>query len=142
MVKMRCRTSSDIALLLLCWFIAGCSGLQVRGIIAGQTLESRVDSEIARYYLADYLAGNPAAPALDSRIDQVYEKINGHIPDHNELKEISSEFSPDFAALFFADEIARKPLNRRFREIFDKSYNYTREAFPKNQLQLPEAAAN
>lgn len=138
---MSCRTPLDTGLLFLFLFISGCSGLPVRGIIAGQTLESRVDSEIARYYLANYLAGNPATPALDSRIDQVYAQINGHIPDHNELKEISNELSPDFAALFFADEIARKPQNRRLRELFDESYSYTQEAFPKNQLRLPETAA-
>ena len=60
--------------------LPACSGLPVRGMIAGQSLESRVDSEAARYYVANYLAGNRTDPALDARIDRVYQNMNGHLP--------------------------------------------------------------
>ena len=47
----------------------------------------------------------------------------------------------DFAALLLADEIARVPLNRRFRTLFDAAYGYTRKSFPKNGFQPPATAA-
>ena len=62
--------------------LSSCAGLPVRGVVGGQTFETRVDSEVARYYLGNYLAGNHSDPALDERIDRVYQSSNGHLPDH------------------------------------------------------------
>lgn len=126
-----------IALLLA---VSACSGLPVRGTVGGQTIATRVDSEAARYYLANYLAGKHNNPILDARIDQVYQTIDGKIPGRNELKELSDEFSTDFAALLLADEIARVPLNRRFRSLFDVAYEYARKAVPEGNAKLPAAA--
>ncbi|HEX5605440.1 MAG TPA: hypothetical protein VFY96_02935 [Candidatus Binatia bacterium] len=120
--------------------LAACSGIPVHGIIAGQTIDSRVDSEVARYYVTNYLQGKHSDPALDARIDQVYKKIDGTIPGRAELKAVSDEFSADFAALLFADEISRVPLNRRFRSIFDVAYDYARKAVPEGRAKLPAAA--
>jgi hypothetical protein len=114
--------------------VSACSGLSVRGTVGGQTIATRVDSEAARYYLANYLAGKHNNPILDARIDQVYQTSNGHLPDRTELKELSDEFSVDFAALFMADQIARVPVNRRFRSAYDQAYEYTRKAFPKGRM--------
>src|SRR5262245_1941906 len=80
------------------------AGLPVRGMVAGQTIETRVDSEVARYYLGSYLAGERSDAVLDARIDSVYQNADG-LPDRNELKHLSDDFSVDFAALYFADQI-------------------------------------
>src|SRR6266850_2027981 len=117
--------------------LSSCAGLPVRGMVGGQTLATRVDSEVARYYLGNYLAGNHSDAALDERIDRVYQSTNGHLPDRSELKRLSDDFSVDFAALYFADQIARVPVNRRFRSAFDRAYEYTRKAFPEGQVKLP-----
>ena len=116
--------------------LSSCAGLPVRGMVGGQTFETRVDSEVARYYLGNYLAGNHSDPALDERIDRVYQSSNGHLPDHNELKRLSDDFSVDFAALYLADQISRVPANRRFRSAFERAYEYTRKAFPEGQVRL------
>jgi len=42
-----------------------------------QTIETQVDSEVARYYLGSYLAGERNDAALDERIDRVYQSANG-----------------------------------------------------------------
>src|SRR4029450_7698940 len=102
---------SLFALLLL----SACAGLPVRGSVGMQTIETRVDSEAARYYLEHYLPGNRMNTELDERIDRVYQNANGSLPDRNELKHLSDDFSVDFAALYFADQIDRVPVNRRFR---------------------------
>jgi hypothetical protein len=130
--------SLSAALLLL----SACAGLPVRGMVGGQAIETRVDSEAARYYLGSYLAGERGDAALDERIDRVYQSANGDLPDRSELKRLSDEFSVDFAALYLADQIAYVPVNRRFRSAFDQAYNHTRKAFPQGRVKLPAAAAD
>ena len=129
--------STIITLLSGSLLLSSCAGLPVRGMVGGQTFETRVDSEVARYYLGNYLAGNHSDAALDERIDRVYQSADGHLPDRSELKRLSDDFSVDFAALYLADQIARVPINRRFRSDFDRAYEYTRKAFPEGQVKLP-----
>jgi hypothetical protein len=124
------------ALLLL----AACAGLPVRGMVGGQAIETRVDSEVARYYLGNYLAGKRSDALLDERIDRVYQNADGKLPDRDDLKKLSDDFSVDFAALYFADRIARVPENRRFRSNFDQAYEYTRKAFRQGRVEIPAAA--
>lgn len=121
--------------------LLACTGLPVRGTVGGQTIDTRVDSEVARYYLASYLSGKHGDALLDQRIDRIYQR-NGNLPDRSELKRLSDEFSSDFAALYLADQIAREPVNRRFRSAFDQAYEYTRKAFPEGRVSLPAAAVD
>jgi hypothetical protein len=116
------------------------AGLSVRGNVAGQTIETRVDSEAARYYLAHYLAGKRSDAVLDARIDRVYQNARNGLPDRDELKKLSDEFSIDFAALHLADRIARVPLNRRFWRAFDEALASTRGRFAEGRAGLPAAA--
>jgi hypothetical protein len=88
--------------------------------------------------LGNYLAGERSDPALDKRIDGIYQNASGGLPDRNELKHLSDDFSVDFAALYFADRINRIPINHRFRDDFDRAYDYALKAFPKDQIRLPE----
>jgi hypothetical protein len=117
--------------------LTSCAGLPVRGMVAGQTIETRVDSEVARYYLGSYLAGKHSDAALDKRIDRVYQGADGSLPDRNQLKLLSDDFSVDFAALYFADQIDRVPVNRRFRSAFEQAYEYASKALPEGQVKLP-----
>jgi hypothetical protein len=109
----------------------GCAGVPVRGTIGGQTIETRVDSEVARYFLADYLAGRHTDSVLDKRIDGIYQKSDPGLPNRQDLKKLSEDFSVDFAALYLADRIARVPTNRRFSATYRRAYEYTRKAFPE-----------
>jgi hypothetical protein len=138
-------TPSNLITLPLMSFLLGlsaCAGLPVRGSVGSQTIETRVDSEVARYYLASYLAGRRANPIVDERIDRVYQNANGALPNRDDLKKLSDEFSVDFAALYLADQIDRVPVNRRLRNAFEEAYDYTRKAFAGGHLRLPAAAAN
>jgi hypothetical protein len=126
-----------IILLSAAMAISACSGLSVQGIVGGQIINTRVDSEVARYYVANYLAGERSDPVLDERIDSVYRSTNGKLPDRTELKHLSDDFSVDFAALYFADQIARVPDNQRFRRDFERAYDYARKAVPEARVRLP-----
>ena len=110
--------------------LSACAGLAVRGSVGGQTIDSRVDSEVARYYLASYLAGKHGNATLDERIDRVYQSVNGNLPDRGELKRLSEEFSNDFAALYLADQIDARTRQPSLSDAFDKAYDYTRKAPP------------
>jgi hypothetical protein len=122
--------------------LTACAGLPVRGSVGGQTIETRVDLEVARYYLGNYLAGKRSDAVLDERIDRVYQSANGNLPDRNDLKHLSDEFSVDFAALYLADQIDRTPVNRRFRSAFDQAYDYARKNLREGRVRLPSAAAD
>jgi hypothetical protein len=125
-----------ITLLFGLLVLSACSGLPVRGMVGGQMIETRVDSEPARYYVEHYLAGNRTDAALDERIDRVYQRANSHLPDRSDLKHLSDDFSVDFAALYFADQIARIPVNRRFRSAFERAYEYALKAYPEGRVSL------
>jgi hypothetical protein len=140
--KLTCVLFKFAGFLFALLSLTACAGLSVRGSVDGQTIETRVDSEVARYYLANYLAGKRVDASLDERIDKVYQSANGHLPDRNELKRLSDDFSVDFAALYLADQIGRVPINARFRNAFDRAYNYAREAFPEGRVRLPASAVN
>ncbi|HEU4341743.1 MAG TPA: hypothetical protein VFU31_09250 [Candidatus Binatia bacterium] len=103
-------------------------------------IQTRVDSEVARYYLANYLAGKRGDALLDERIDRLYQNSRDGLPNRDDLKKLSDEFSVDFAALYFADQIARVPVNRRFRRAFDQADDYVRKAFLEDRVKLPVAA--
>jgi len=136
---------SLLRLIPLCYALlslAACaSGLRVQGSVDGQAIQTRVDSEVARYYLENYLAGKRTDPQLDARIDRAYQSAKGDVPDRDELKRLSDEFSVDFAALYLADKIARVPANRRFHSLFDQMYESTGAGLRQGHVQLPAAAA-
>jgi hypothetical protein len=126
------------ALLLL----TSCAGLPVRGRVGGQTIESRVDSEVARYYLSSYLAGKRSDPALDERINRLYQGAYNGLPTRSELKRLSDDFSVDFAALHLTDRISSLPVNRSFRTAYDQAHAHTRKGFAEGRVILPNAAAD
>jgi hypothetical protein len=134
------RRLKFIFLLAALLSLTACAGLAVRGSVGGQTIETRVDSEVARYYLGNYLAGKRSDALLDERIDRVYQSADGYLPGRDDLKKLSDDFSVDFAALYFADRITRVPANRRFRSDFDQAYEYTRKALPQGRVEIPAAA--
>lgn len=117
--------------------LSACAGLPVRGSVGGQIIDTRVDAEVARYYLASYLSGRRADPVLDRRIAELYHDPSAPLPGRVELKRLSEEFSIDFAAAYFADRVASVPDNRRFRVIFGER----RRAFAQGRAVLPAAAA-
>jgi hypothetical protein len=123
--------------LLALLLISACAGVPVRGKVGGQSIDMRVDSEAARYYVAGFLAGQRSNPTLDERIAGIYNGARPELPDRAELRRLSEEFSVDFAAAYFAERIADVGNNRYFREFYLKY----RRAFTENRLQLPASLA-
>ena len=130
-------TVISAALLLL----PACTGVPARGSVAGQTLETRVDSEIARYFLTNYLAGKRDDARLDARIDRIYRNGHGGLPERAQLKRLSDDFSTDFAALYFADRVGQSAGNRDLRNEFNRTLARLRGNFFHGHTQLPPGAA-
>jgi hypothetical protein len=90
----------------------------VEGFVAGQRVRTTVDSEIARYYVEEYLRGvgrdSPPAGLLD-RLRSLSGK--GTI-DRTELREIARNHSADLAALLFIERLRESGLNRRAQESY------------------------
>ena len=82
---------------LFALLLPACAGLPVRGNIGGQSIVTRVDSEVARYFLASYLAGQKNNLHFDDRIANLYKHARENLPDRADLKRLSEEFSVDFA---------------------------------------------
>jgi len=126
-----------IYLLVTLLLLPACAGLPVRGRIGGQAIDTRVDSEVVRYFLVSYLAGRRDQPSLDARIDEAYKNTGNDLPDRAQLKRLSEQFSVDFAAAYLADQISRVPENRRFRDLYEEH----RRAFSQKRLNLPAGSA-
>ncbi len=137
------RSSSLKLAFLFLTLLAGCAlsscGFPARGTIAGQALDTRVDSEVASYYLTTYLNGKGGVKAFDTRIEAAYKNFSHALPDRDELKRLSDEYSVDFAALFFADRIAGEPLGRLFRRDYEAALDYVRRALPNGQVTFPHS---
>ena len=121
--------------------VSACAGLPARGQIGGRNIQTRVDSEVARYYLANFLSGSRGDALLDRRIEGIYQNALAELPDRDELKRISDDFSVDFAALYMADRILRAPENREFRMAYDQTRQRMRKTLPRGVVQLPATAA-
>jgi len=111
----------SLVCVLACLLLGACSAIPripAKGEFFGQRVDTTVDSEIARYYLEDYLQGRNEARAMDEQISALYGAHGKSVPSREELKAISRAFSVDFAALFLADRLlgngCNRDLNRRF----------------------------
>jgi len=133
--------SRFVTLLVATLWCSACAGIPVSGVVGGQSITTRVDSEAARYYVANYLAGKRAKAPLDARIDAIYRNGDGGLPDRNRLKQLSDDFSTDFAALYFADRIGRAAKNRRLRNEFAGTLAGLDGNLSNGRTQLPAEAA-
>jgi hypothetical protein len=92
--------------------------LPAEGELAGQLINTTVDSRIARYYLERYLAGDRVDSQLHARIRSVERQTSGAEFTRAELRDIALRFSPDFATLLFARQLLRQDDNRRLYRAF------------------------
>lgn len=99
----------------------GCSSgpkIPAQGNLQSHTITTTVDHESARYYLESYLAGKSTDTPLHRRIGQIHAQLKNAVPTRDQLKEISSEFSLDFAALLFAEQLLKQPGNPELQTQF------------------------
>ena len=130
--------------LLLCLQLA-CSAIPkypVEAEFLEETIKTTVDSEIAQYYLNDYLQGNKYRPDFDLDIDRAYQQQRTPLPNREFLRQTSQDQSLDFAALFLADRLwsvtENRLLQRDFHRFMEqtKADLYTAPATGRNYIVL------
>jgi hypothetical protein len=109
-------------------FIPSVPKISVQGNFAGHTVETTVDSKLAKYYLENYLSGKKTQPKLDQLINQVEAELLGPFPSRESLKKLANKISVDFATLYLTKRILETPTNQKFQSIFLDAYQKTREA--------------
>lgn len=113
-----------VAIIFLACAVQACGGLSaiipVRGEVDGQEISATVDSEIAEYYLTNYLRGARSRADLDSLIDSVHERADGRLPSRDALRTLTQAYSTDFAALFLWREIRADPKNRAVMTLYSE----------------------
>jgi hypothetical protein len=108
------------------------------GELGGQKVDTTVDSQIARYYLEQYLAGDKTNAALHARIRSLEQKITGKGLNRARLQDISQHFSTDFATLLFARHVLREAPNRGLHRAFRREFERLL-GLVKQEKPLPKA---
>jgi hypothetical protein len=121
-------------------FGGGCgwsvSQIPVKGEFAGRQVETTVDSEVARYYLQDYLQNRNRNPNLHRIIDQAHRNEEQSPVTRGSLERLSKKFSPDFATLFLAKKILGDESNRRMQSAFDAEVSKEKSGQGKEAVQF------
>jgi hypothetical protein len=100
-----------------------------------ESVTDTVDSRAAQYYLNHYLQGERFDRELDLKIDQIYHLYPATLPTRVDLKEISQQFSNDFAALFLVDKLWQNQQNREVQRSFNRYLS-----MPEAELFRPPAS--
>jgi hypothetical protein len=94
------------------------STIPARGALAGQIVDTTVDSELAKYYLERYMPGNKTRPEWDEVIDRAHAFQSRGLPSNRQLKDLSQKYSTDFATLILASRILKDPANSLIQGLF------------------------
>lgn len=125
--------SSCLCLLLGCASTSHSGRITAHGEIGGDKISSEVDSEIARYFIEEYLPGKKSNPLFDTKITSILKELED-VPLSNErLKEIADETSLDFGAMLFAHLQTRR--NLKIKSTFIARYESVRQG----KIDLQEA---
>ncbi|MGI8740235.1 MAG: hypothetical protein ACR2KU_11640 [Gammaproteobacteria bacterium] len=107
--------------------LAGCAApppelrqrkLPVKGELAGQSIETTVDSRSARYY--HHIAGERTGSELDARIAVAEHRTRRADFTREHLSKLSECFSTDFATLLFTRQLLRHDRNRRLHRALQR----------------------
>lgn len=102
-------------------------------------IKTTLDSELAQYYLENYLNGKKSNSSFDNKIDQIHSEYSKHVPNRNILLEISKQTSLDFAAIYFAHKTLKQKGNTKLQKDFLKYLNDARNnklSFIKNEYDI------
>ena len=94
--------------------------IPAQGEVHGQSVETTVDSKLAKYYLEHYLAGERVKPELDSRLDRLHNEHGLDLPTAQQLRALSRDYSVDTAALFYALRLLEVPQNQALQTAFEQ----------------------
>lgn len=111
-----------LAATALGFLCSACGGgwdrIAARGEIGGHSIDTTVDSPIARYYLQRHAAGDPHDPTLERTLRQVLEPVTATPPAAADLARLSAATSPDLATLHLVRILSSIPENAALEQVF------------------------
>ncbi len=112
------------------------------GEIAGQRVDTTVDSDLAKYYLENYLSDKKQQREFDQIIDQIEAESQEPLPSREYLRNLASQYSADFATLFLTNRLLKIPANAKFHSCFLNAIEQAREALQSGDVpQIPEVSS-
>ncbi len=137
-------TSCSLASVLLLLFSFGCASVpryEVRGTLADQAISTTVDSELSKYYLEHYLRSDRINREYDQAIDRALTIWDRRPLDSDSLGQLTQEFSPDFATLYFVSRVYQDPRNRKAQDAFHAHVAALRKGGPREVFRITERFA-
>jgi len=135
------RNIYNLVEMLSFFFLLSCTSsiprLTARGELAGQKIDTVVDSQIAKYYLENYLNNSRSNSAFDNKIDALSQGKNDAIPSREDLQSLSHETSVDFAALYLAKSILEIEANRGIHLEFQNELSKLKAGIETGERHLP-----
>jgi hypothetical protein len=144
-LRIRVGTAGLGLSVFLCLLSFGCASVTkypVQGTLAGQAIATTIDSELSKYYLEHYLRNNHINPAYDQEIDRVLAIRNQRPLDSDSLRELTQEFSPDFATLYFVSRVYQDPINRKAQDAFHAHVATLRAKGPQEVFRIAKRSAS
>lgn len=109
----------QVTVLALCGSLClAASKVPVAGSLAGQRIQTTLDSDLAAYYLERYLRGERSNPDFDEALNAGLGNPSVDPSDHEALRSLSQRFSTDLATIHFVARLHDSPSNRRAQEAF------------------------
>ena len=115
------RTVTRAVLAVVAIGLCACAPLaryEASGTLAGQSIETQVDSREATYYLENYLPGRPNDQALTARIEAARAEVDPSPADREGLATLGRALSTDVATMHFASRLYADAGNRRMQDRF------------------------
>lgn len=88
------------------------------GTLAGEAVATTVDSDRARVYLEEVLAGGGAESAAAREVESALREVAPDPYDRESLRRLSERLSLDAATIFFVAALYEQPANRRVQDAF------------------------
>jgi hypothetical protein len=136
------RVAAALLLVVLPCPLACAAGTRFRtaGRLAGQRIETMVDSAAAAYYMDRYLNnGARSDAALDRMIDGVLEACHADPYDWKTMECLSRSVSTDFATIDFVARLYDRPANKRAQDRFHDIVERLGASRPRGAVAPPQA---
>jgi hypothetical protein len=103
-------------------------GIPAQAELAGQSIRTTVDADIAKYYLEQYLRGQHSRPELDEVIASLEREIGTGKSTRVALQNIARDRSTDLAALMLWQSLSANSTNRVGIELFREELGRLKDA--------------
>lgn len=108
--------------------------IPAQGKLAGQRLNTTVDSELAKQYLENYLTQQTPQPEWNRLIEQVETEHQANFPTRESLKHLADQHSLDFATLYLIKRILDIPANQDLQSRFQRALEQTQAEAPSGKF--------